>query len=243
MPDLPPPHPSASWAARLHSAADAAGVERRHLAVGAVAFVVLVVVAGAMALGAGRSSAHPVLSLPRASHGGASSATGDASGAGGAGGSDTAASNGDGTSALDEPPVVAAAGAVVNPGLYRLAAGARVADVLNAAGGPAPDADVDQLNLAARVSDGDRVYVPRKGEAPPPDATAGAGSSAATAPVNLNTATLEQLETLPGVGPTTAQAILDYRRAHGRFHTVQDLLEVQGIGPSKLEKLRPKVKV
>ena len=227
MPDLPPPQPAAPWLARLHAAADAAGVERRHIAVGAVTFVVLVVVAGAMALGVGRSSAHPEVTLPRAPHGGSASAP----------------DIGDTSDTTDEPPVVAAAGAVVSPGLYKVAAGARVADVLNAAGGPTPDADLDQLNLALKVSDGDRVYVPRKGESPPPGVATAGGASGADAPVNLNTATLEQLDALPGVGPTTAQAILDYRRQHGRFRSVQDLLEVQGIGPAKLEKLRQKVKV
>jgi competence protein ComEA len=240
MPDLPPPHPSASWAARLQSAAEAAGVERRHVALGAVTFVVLVIVAGGLALGVGRSSGHPEVTLPRAAHGGSASST--------AGPANSTVSTGSSGSAdaAGEPSVVAAAGAVVSPGLYRVAAGARVADVLNAAGGPTADADVDQLNLALKVSDGDRVFVPRKGETPagaPGAGGGGVGSAAADGPVNLNTATLAQLDALPGVGPTTAQAILDYRRQHGRFRSVQDLLEVQGIGPSKLEKLRPKVKV
>jgi competence protein ComEA len=225
------------WLARLQSAADAAGVERRHLAVGAVTFVVLVVVVGALALGAGRSSAHPQVTLPRAPH------TGDTTGS--ANRTDSTDGTGDTTGTADAQPVVAAAGAVVSPGLYKLAAGSRVADLLNAAGGPTPDADIDQLNLAMKVSDGDRVYVPRKGEAPPPAAGVGSGATgaAADAPVNLNTATLEQLDALPGVGPATAQAILDYRKQHGRFRSVQDLLQVEGIGPAKLEKLRQRVKV
>jgi len=232
MPDLPPPQSTAPWLTRLQSAADAAGVERRHLAVGAVTFVVLIAVVGALALDAGHSSAHPQVTLPRAPH---------------TGRTDPAhAANADTTdsTAGDAQPVVAAAGAVVSPGLYRLAAGSRVADLLNAAGGPTPDADVDQLNLAMKVSDGDRVYVPRKGEAPPPAAgLGGVTGTAADAPVNLNTATLEQLDALPGVGPATAQAILDYRKQHGRFRSVQDLLQVGGIGPAKLEKLRQRVKV
>jgi competence protein ComEA len=229
MPDLPPPQSTSPWLARLHSAADAAGVERRHLAIGAATFIVLVVIAGALALGAGRSSAHPQVTLPRAPHTGTADPTGSA----------------DTTEASDAQPVVAAAGAVVSPGLYKLAAGSRVADVLNAAGGPTADADVDQLNLAMKVSDGDRVYVPRKGESPPPAAGVGGGASGAATdgPVNLNAATLEQLDALPGVGPATAQAILDYRKQHGRFRSVQDLLQVQGIGPAKLEKLRQRVKV
>lgn len=233
MPDLPPPQSTAPWLARLRSAADAAGVERRHVAIGAVAFIALVVVVGALTLGAGKSSAHPQVTLPRAPHA--------AAGAAAARGSPDTSTDG-----ADVQPVVAAAGAVVSPGLYRLAVGARVADVLNAAGGPTPDADVDQLNLAMKVSDGDRVYVPRKGEAPPPVVGVGGGATAGAAsdaPVNLNTATVEQLDALPGVGPATAQAIIDYRKQHGRFRSVQDLLEVEGIGPAKLEKLRPRVKV
>ncbi|HZQ86044.1 MAG TPA: helix-hairpin-helix domain-containing protein [Acidimicrobiales bacterium] len=233
MPDLPPPQPATPWLARLQSAADAAGVERRHIAVGAVSFVVLVIVVGAVVLGAGRSAAHPQVTLPRAHPGAAPGTTRPGAGAGAT------------DQPSDERPVVAAAGAVVSPGLYKLPAGARVADVLNAAGGPTPDADVDQLNLALKVSDGDRVYVPRRGEAPPPSAGvgSGAGGASADAPVNLNSATLEQLDALPGVGPATAQAILDYRKQHGRFRSVDDLLEVGGIGPSKLEKLRQRVKV
>lgn len=231
MPDLPPPQSTAPWLARLQSAADAAGVERRHVAIGAATFVVLVVVVGALTLGAGRSSAHPQVTLPRAPHSGSDTTAGSA---------DTGTAD-----SSDGPPVVAAAGAVVSPGLYKLASGSRVADVLNAAGGPTPDADVDQLNLAMKVSDGDRVYVPRKGESPPPAAGLGnaMAGGAADAPVNLNTATLEQLDALPGVGPATAQAILDYRKQHGRFRSVQDLLQVEGIGPAKLEKLRQRVKV
>ena len=142
--------------------------------------------------------------------------------------------------------LVHAAGAVGRPGVYRLLTGARVADVLDAAGGPAGDADVDQLNLAAKVADGARALVPRRGEVLPQQA-ATTGPSGAASPnggaVDLNTATLEQLESLPGVGPAIAQAILDHRREHGRFKTVQELLDVRGIGEAKLAALRSKVRV
>jgi competence protein ComEA len=139
------------------------------------------------------------------------------------------------------PDVVAhAAGAVARPGVQRLPAGARVADLLDAAGGATADADLDQVNLAAKVSDGDRVYVPRRGEAPPP---AAAGQPAAEGPVNLNTATAEQLDALPGVGPSTAAAIVEHRTRNGRFRTVDDLGQVPGIGPARLAALRPKVRV
>jgi competence protein ComEA len=143
------------------------------------------------------------------------------------------------TSAVDAA-TAHAAGAVLRPGVYKLPSGARVTDLLDAAGGPAPDADLDQLNLAAVVTDGERVYVPRRGESPPPVA---AGSAAPAGPIDLNTATAEQLDSLPGVGPATATAIVDYRTHHGRFRSVDDLLEVRGIGEAKLEQLRDKVKV
>lgn len=149
--------------------------------------------------------------------------------------------------------VVHAAGAVAHPGLYRLAGGARVADLLEAAGGLASDADADRVNLAGPLTDGTRVYVPRLGEASPPavatDGSAGAAGSsgdadaAAKAPLDLNTATAEQLDSLPGVGPSTAAAIVDFRRRKGPFRSVDALLDVPGIGPAKLEQLRKLVRV
>ena len=138
------------------------------------------------------------------------------------------------------------AGAVVRPGLYRLGGSPRVADALDAAGGPAPDADLDAVNLAAAVADGERVYLPRRGEVPPPAAGAGVasgGASGSAGPVDINTATAEQLEALPGVGPSTASAILASRQEHGRFRSVDELLEVRGIGEAKLAEIRPKVRV
>ena len=142
------------------------------------------------------------------------------------------------------------AGQVAGPGVYALSAGGRVADAVVAAGGTLAEADVEQLNLAARVTDGERIYVPRKGETPPPvaltPAPAGGGARTPTpagGPLDLNTATAEQLEALPGVGPATSRAILAYRSSHGRYRTVTELLEVPGIGPAKLEALRPLVKV
>lgn len=134
-----------------------------------------------------------------------------------------------------------AAGAVVHPGVYRLPAGARVTDLIDAAGGPAPDADLDQLNLAAPVGDGERVYVPHQGEHVPASSTASGAQP--SGPLDLNTATLEQLDELPGIGPATAQAILDERERRGGFRSVEDLLDVRGIGPAKLEALRDLVTV
>jgi competence protein ComEA len=151
------------------------------------------------------------------------------------------------TTTTAPPAVVAhAAGAVQAPGVYHLEPGDRAADLVAAAGGAAPDADLQQLNLAAPVTDGERVYVPRVGEvvAPPvADPAAPGASGDVGGPVNLNTATAEQLEELPGVGPAIAAAIIDERDRRGRFATVDDLLDVRGIGDARLEQLRDLVTV
>lgn len=146
--------------------------------------------------------------------------------------------------------VVHAAGAVVVPGLHTVPAGARVADLLTAAGGPSPDADLDRVNLAAPLVDGARIWFPRSGEAAEPVVVAGAGGGAGpgagpspATPIDLNTATAEQLDALPGVGPATAAAIIEHRESHGPFRSVDDLLAVPGIGESKLAQLRDLVTV
>jgi competence protein ComEA len=129
-------------------------------------------------------------------------------------------------------------GAVRRPGLYRLAKGARVADAVTRAGGPTQAAELELLNLAALVADGEQVVVPRRGA---PAVAPTGGSAAPSGPVHLNSATLEQLDSLPGVGPVTAQKILDYRAKHGGFGSVDELDAVPGIGPSRLADLRPLV--
>lgn len=148
--------------------------------------------------------------------------------------------------------LVHAAGAVGAPGVYRLPAGARVGDLLAAAGGARPDADVDRLNLAAPLADGQRLLVPRVGEPSVAPVVPEGGSGATDAapagtgtkgPVALNTAGEEELQTLPGIGPATAAAIVEHRRRNGPFATVDDLLDVRGIGPAKLEALRDLVVV
>jgi competence protein ComEA len=228
-PHLPPPPRPGSWSARVDALAAAIGTDRQRVlaTLGAIALAgvlgITVVVTRSVDSGGGRH-APPELSLPRASAGTGADAV-------------TPTSNG--------PLVVAAAGAIVHSGVYRVATGARVIDVVQAAGGPAPDADLDRVNLAAKVADGDRVYVPRKGEAADPGPAVGASGSASTAPavVDLNTATAAQLEALPGVGPATAQAIIDYRTQHRRFRSVNELLEVRGIGEAKLAQIKPHVRV
>ena len=155
--------------------------------------------------------------------------------------------------------VVDVAGQVGKPGLVRLPAGSRVADALARAGGAGPAADLGVVNLARPLVDGERLYVPRPGEAPPtvlgPVVGGGAGSAGAAsgsgpvsssspgAPVDLNSADLAALDALPGVGPVLAQRILDWRSQHGRFSTVDELGEVSGIGDKLLGTLRPLVAV
>jgi competence protein ComEA len=134
-------------------------------------------------------------------------------------------------------------GAVHDPGVYRLADGARVQDAIARAGGATSRADLQAINLAAKVADGQQVVVPRRGAAPAAAGPAGDAAGASTAPVNLNSATAEQLDTLDGVGPSTAQKILDFRTAHGGFSSVDDLAQIAGIGPKKLEALRQQVTV
>ena len=127
--------------------------------------------------------------------------------------------------------VVDVAGAVRRAGLYRLAQGSRIADAIARAGGANERADLDLVNLAAPLADGEQVLVPARGAAAP-----AAGSP--SAPVDLNSATAEQLDALPGIGPVTAQKIIDYRQAHGPFRSVDDLDAIPGIGPSRIENLR-----
>jgi competence protein ComEA len=132
--------------------------------------------------------------------------------------------------------VVDVVGAVRRPGLYRLRQGSRIADAVARAGGATGKADLAQVNLAAPLADGEQVVVPRRGA---PGAAGSASSPGApTGPVQLSTATLEELDTLPGVGPATAQKILDYREKHGAFSSVDELDAVPGIGPKRLEQLR-----
>ena len=140
--------------------------------------------------------------------------------------------------------VVDVVGAVQRPGLYRLAQGARIADAVARAGGATRRANLSLINLAAPLADGEQVVVPGPGATgggAAPAAGPGSPAGAASGPVHLNTATLEQLDSLPGVGPVTAQKILDYRQEHGAFATVDELDAVPGIGPARLEQLRPLV--
>ena len=174
------------------------------------------------------------------------------------GGGDSAAagSQPDGRSAVriarpaPQAAVVHVAGAVRRPGVYRLPAGARVQDAVERAGGARRGGDVNAINLAAKVVDGQQVVVPSRtpgGAAAAPAAAAdpsGGGTAAAAAsgpPISLNSATAEQLDTLDGVGPATAAKIIAWRTQHGGFRSVADLAQVPGIGPKKLAAIKDRV--
>lgn len=156
--------------------------------------------------------------------------------------------------ASDEPESIEVhvAGAVLRPGVVQLPSGSRLYEAILAAGGATDKADPDRLNLAAVVEDGQKVLVPIRGEPDPADASTGVSpapgsASGGTGPangggkINLNTASVEELGTLPRVGPVLAQRIVDWRQQHGRFKTVQELDAVDGIGPKLLEALLPLV--
>jgi competence protein ComEA len=157
--------------------------------------------------------------------------------------------SGDGVS-VSRPPatgaVVHVAGAVGEPGVYRLPAGARVQDAVERAGGARSSGDVNAINLAAKVVDGQQIVVPAKvrggaARAAVASGDAGVAGAAPGVPVSLNSATAEQLDTLDGVGPATAQKIIAWRTQHGGFRSVADLGQVPGIGPKKLAALKDKV--
>ena len=126
--------------------------------------------------------------------------------------------------------VVHVAGAVRRPGLYRLAEGKRVADAVARAGGATAPADTAAINLAAPLADGMQVLVPRR--------VAGSAGKAAGGRISLSSATAAELDSLPGIGPVTAQKILDYRAQHGGYRSVDDLDAIPGIGPARIEQLR-----
>jgi len=142
------------------------------------------------------------------------------------------------------------AGAVVRPGVVELPPGSRVIDAVEAAGGARPEADLDRLNLAAPLADGQRVAVAKVGEPPPvldPGAAAtgasAGGSAGSGGPLDLNTATQQQLEELPGVGPVLARSIISERERRGGFRRVEDLRSVRGIGDQRFSDLKALVTV
>lgn len=239
-PILPRPALPPRWRDRARAAFDAAGLAGRPPAGLVAAAVAVLAVLGGAAFGAylllRPPAPPPEITLPMAGT--------DADPAGPTSSATVAA-----TTVPDEV-VVHAAGAVARPGLYRLPAGSRVADLVDAAGGLAPGADADRINLAAPLEDGQRVYIPRAGEAIPPENPVaggpgpdGGGTPSALEPLDLNQATVDELDTLPGIGPTIAGAIVRYRDEHGPFRSVEQLLDVPGIGEAKLAQLRDLVRV
>lgn len=139
-------------------------------------------------------------------------------------------------------------GAVAHPGVYEIDSGARAEDALRMAGGALPDADLNQINLAAKLADGQQIAVPPKGAAAGADDPAALGalrgvSTGQAGPVNLNSATVEQLDSLDGIGPKTAQKIIEYRESHGGFSSTDELMEVPGIGAAKYERIKGQVTV
>jgi competence protein ComEA len=217
------PAPPRSWRERIEDLADATGTSPARIVAG--------LAVGALAVAVGWWLLRPPPPPPEASlpftsttpAGPASSAT-----------------------TLPTALVVHVAGAVASPGVHELSSGARVVDAIEAAGGLTPAADGARINLAAPLADGARVYVPAVGEEPPPVAVggdaAGTGSTPA-GPLDLNTADAAALEALPGVGPATAAAIVEHRSKVGAFTSVDQLLDVPGIGEAKLEALRDLVTV
>ncbi len=133
--------------------------------------------------------------------------------------------------------VVDVAGAVRRPGVYRMPAGARVVDAVERAGGAAAGAMLEAVNRAARLTDGQQVVVPERGATN----SAAAGTAAASGPIGLGAATVEQLETIDGIGPVTAQKIVEYRDQQGGLASVEQLDEVSGIGPATMESLRARL--
>jgi competence protein ComEA len=140
--------------------------------------------------------------------------------------------------ALAARVVVHVVGAVRRPGLYRLPRGSRIADALARAGGATRKAQLELVNVAAPLADGEQVVVPRRGAVAAASAPTGAAGPAATGPVHLSTATADELDSLPGVGPVTAEKIIAYRQQHGGFSSVDELDAVPGIGPARMEQLK-----
>jgi competence protein ComEA len=188
-------------------------LERRRLLLVAAASLALVLLLGRFALGAGTTTPAAPLPPPPAAEAGVSGGP-------------------------SSRVVVDVVGAVRRPGLYRLAPHARIADAIARAGGASRKAELAQVNLAAPLADGEQIVVPRRGAVTAAAGESGAPGGAPSAPVQLSTATLQQLDGLPGIGPVTAQKILDYRTAHGAFHSVDELDAVPGIGPKRLDQLR-----
>ncbi|MGW5783022.1 helix-hairpin-helix domain-containing protein [Streptomyces sp. NPDC003757] len=224
------------------------GLERRSVA----ALSVLLVVAAVFAVQHFRAGRTQPVAAPEVVREAAAYGSGDAAPKTGAGGVGEGATTGPSRSGSASSPtagaeiVVDVGGKVREPGIHTLPAGSRVADALRAAGGVRPGTKTDGLNQARFLVDGEQVIVGASAPAPPPPgaqpAPGGQAGAGPAAPVSLNTATTEQLDTLPGVGPVLAQHIIDYRTQHGGFRSVDELREVNGIGERRFADLRDLVR-
>jgi competence protein ComEA len=212
--------------------------QRRAAAAALLAVVLLVVVWRHSTHSAGGSSA-PLQVAPLAGAGSGGSAAADSGAAGaGQGGVDSGGPLGTAGARPARTVVVDVVGAVRRPGVYRLAQGDRVEDAVARAGGLTRRADPVAVNLAAPVADGEQVVVAARGAAGVASGTAPGTTGSPGAPISLSTAGAEQLDTLPGVGPVTAQKIIEYRQQHGPFRSVDELDAIPGIGPSRLKDLQ-----
>jgi competence protein ComEA len=137
--------------------------------------------------------------------------------------------------------VIDVAGAVRNPGVYRMPAGARVTDAVQRAGGGTGSALLDQINLAARLGDGQQVVVPERVNRSAPVAAAGMGAASDQGPISLGSATIDQLDSIDGIGPVTAQDIIDFRDQHGGLSSIEQLDQISGIGPATMGALRKRL--
>lgn len=222
-PELRRPPPQRTWSERIEQAADATGTTPARILVGGSAAIAAVLAV----LWLTRPPSPPAeTSLPFAPT--------------------TSSLTPTSPSSTADVLVVHVAGAVLLPGVHELPAGSRVVDAIDAAGGLAASADGARLNLAAALTDGERVYVLQMGEAAPPPVAASASADApgsASGPIDLNTADEAALDGLPGVGPATAAAIVEHRTRIGRFTSVDQLLDVRGIGQAKLDAIRDLVRV
>jgi competence protein ComEA len=134
--------------------------------------------------------------------------------------------------------VVHVAGAVRRPGVYRMPVGSRVDDAVSRAGGAAPRAELEAVNLAAKLADGQQIVVPERA---PGGVASSAGAATSAGPISLGTATVEQLEEIDGIGPVTAGAIVEFRDEHGGLSSVEQLDQVSGIGPATMDSLRARL--
>jgi competence protein ComEA len=237
-----PPRPT-EWGSPLERFVDRVRELRGDPRVGIAALVVVAIAAGFIWYRLGAADSGEASTTRRAP-----TTTAPTSGSAAAG-SSTANGSSSGGTKKGERVTVHVAGAVAKPGVYDLDAAARVIDAIEAAGGGAPDADLNRLNLAAKIADGQRVLVQRVGEAAPAGSASPGGSGSVggsadpSALVSLNSATQAELEALPGIGPSLAGAIITERERRGGFRSVNELRDVRGIGEKRFADLKDKVTI